>query len=284
MKRVMKRVMKIALAKNIELAKRVKTGALYLLVLCLAAAFSALALWQWDRAGKNQAIKAELIEISKLPPTDFENLHQPAKSLDGASVNRVVMLSGKYLAFFSGGNQQIERSDEGRELLTGQFLIGLLQLDNGAGLLIAREFFPSALKNPGRATLQRANSELIGERVEILGRLLPSQREDRDRDAPLTERSDDLGRIDSALLVQDFTLPLYDGYVLLQREVAATVGSESRLQYPPDQIAQPTIPGYYWQHISYVFIWFLMAAITLYLPFYQRFRRKVDQELVVQSE
>ncbi len=78
MKRVMKRVMKITLAKNIELVKRVKTGALYLLVLCLAAAFSALALWQWDRAGENQAIKAELIEISKLPPTDFENLHQPA--------------------------------------------------------------------------------------------------------------------------------------------------------------------------------------------------------------
>ena len=278
MKRVMKPVMKIALAKKDELVKRVKTGAIYLLVLCLAALFIALALWQWDRAGENQAIKAELIEISNLPPIDFESLHQPAKSLDGASVNRVVTLSGTYLAFFSGGNQQIERGDDEQKILTGQILIGLLQLDNGAGLLIAREFFPGDQKNLARDILQRTNQDLIGDRVEILGRLLPSQREDRDRDAPLTERSDDLSRIDSALLVQDFTLPLYDGYLLLQREVAAAGGAESKLQYPPDQIAQPTIPGYYWQHISYVFIWFLMAIITLYLPFYQRFRSRLDQE------
>jgi hypothetical protein len=30
------------------------------------------------------------------------------------------------------------------------------------------------------------------------------------------------------------------------------------------------VPGYYWQHISYVFIWWLMAALVLYLPFYRR--------------
>jgi hypothetical protein len=30
------------------------------------------------------------------------------------------------------------------------------------------------------------------------------------------------------------------------------------------------VPGYYWQHISYVFIWWLMAAVVLYLPFYRR--------------
>jgi len=274
--------MKIALAKKGETIQRFKTGAIYLFVLFLAAVFIALALWQWDRAAQNQATKAELIAISNLPPTDFESLHQPAKSLDGASVNRVVTLSGRYLAFFSANNQQIERSDEGQEVLRGHFVIGLLQLDNGAGLLIAREFFPDDLKKLGKKILQGTNQNLVGERVEILGRLLPSQREDRDLSARFTERGDDLGRIDSALLVQDFTIPLYDGYLLLRKEMTAGVGAESKLQYPPDQIAQPTIPGYYWQHISYVFIWFLMAVITLYLPFYQRFRSKVDQELVVE--
>jgi hypothetical protein len=30
------------------------------------------------------------------------------------------------------------------------------------------------------------------------------------------------------------------------------------------------VAGYYWQHISYVAIWWLMAAIVLYLPFHRR--------------
>jgi Mg2+ and Co2+ transporter CorA len=40
-------------------------------------------------------------------------------------------------------------------------------------------------------------------------------------------------------------------------------------------MARPTVPGYYWQHIAYVVIWFLMAVVTLYLPFYQRRRTKL---------
>jgi hypothetical protein len=28
--------------------------------------------------------------------------------------------------------------------------------------------------------------------------------------------------------------------------------------------------GYYWQHISYVIIWWLMAVIVIYLPFYRK--------------
>jgi hypothetical protein len=30
------------------------------------------------------------------------------------------------------------------------------------------------------------------------------------------------------------------------------------------------IPGYYWQHISYVVIWWLMAALVIWAPFYRR--------------
>jgi len=28
--------------------------------------------------------------------------------------------------------------------------------------------------------------------------------------------------------------------------------------------------GYYWQHISYVVIWWLMAVLVLWAPFYKR--------------
>jgi hypothetical protein len=35
------------------------------------------------------------------------------------------------------------------------------------------------------------------------------------------------------------------------------------------------VPGYYWQHISYVVIWWLMALVVLFLPLYGR-RRKSE--------
>jgi len=37
--------------------------------------------------------------------------------------------------------------------------------------------------------------------------------------------------------------------------------------------ARPSVPGYYWQHISYVVIWWLMALVVVFLPFYGRKRR-----------
>jgi hypothetical protein len=30
------------------------------------------------------------------------------------------------------------------------------------------------------------------------------------------------------------------------------------------------VPGYYWQHISYVVVWWFMAALVLWAPFYRR--------------
>ncbi|MFM8842404.1 MAG: hypothetical protein ACKOFU_06835, partial [Actinomycetota bacterium] len=63
------------------------------------------------------------------------------------------------------------------------------------------------------------------------------------------------------------------GFLLLQSE--RIEGNQSNLNQIPDSIAEPTIPGYYWQHLSYVVIWSLMALLTLYLPFYQRQRNRI---------
>jgi hypothetical protein len=42
--------------------------------------------------------------------------------------------------------------------------------------------------------------------------------------------------------------------------------------------AKPNVPGYYWQHISYVVIWWLMALVVLFLPFYQVSRKRQGNE------
>ena len=37
---------------------------------------------------------------------------------------------------------------------------------------------------------------------------------------------------------------------------------------------KPTVPGYYWQHMAYVVIWWLMALVVLFLPLYSRWRER----------
>jgi hypothetical protein len=55
-------------------------------------------------------------------------------------------------------------------------------------------------------------------------------------------------------------------------------GVEIDLKRPELDPAKPNVPGYYWQHISYVVIWWLMALVVLFLPFYQVSRKRQGYE------
>ena len=102
--------------------------------------------------------------------------------------------------------------------------------------------------------------------VSVTGVLQPSQSADRGPNS-----ADNLARVDSTLLLTkpglaDFDL--YDGFILANSEIVDGAKIDrTRLEIAVDN---SKVPGYYWQHISYVFIWWLMAALVLYLPFYRR--------------
>ena len=89
-----------------------------------------------------------------------------------------------------------------------------------------------------------------------------------------------LPRIDSALVANQTALDLYDGYLVISREFLVQGAQKSEVSRT--RISSPTpqsvIPGFYWQHISYVFIWWFMGCVVLYLPFYQRRIRRKDSE------
>ena len=239
----------------------------------IAATFISLGLWQWDRAERHQELTRELDRIATLAPVGVNTILRPVEPLDGAIANRLVTVEGRYLRFFTAINQDAgNQTAENRDGATYQ--VGLLEVSGSApraAILVARQL-NSNVETPSPES-----------RIEILARILPTQREDRDPN-PISEYR--LRRIDSALIVEsiaDPTLALYDGFLLLREErVDSNVSS---LETIPDQIAEPTIPGYYWQHISYVVIWFLMAALVLYLPFYQRRRnRLLGGEILVPSK
>ncbi|NDE36611.1 MAG: hypothetical protein EB074_04135, partial [Actinobacteria bacterium] len=116
-----------------------------------------------------------------------------------------------------------------------------------------------------------SNSELPIGSVEITGRLFNRQFDDRAEKA-----SSKLSRIDPALLVSSYEQKLFDGFVLAQSEKIN--GVEIDLKRPELDPAKPSVPGYYWQHISYVVIWWLMALVVLFLPFYQVSRKRQGNE------
>jgi hypothetical protein len=63
-------------------------------------------------------------------------------------------------------------------------------------------------------------------------------------------------------------LQLYDGFIAAKSESTRAGELVRERVVPPTPVSR--IAGHYWQHISYVAIWWLMAAIVLYLPFYRR--------------
>ena len=100
-------------------------------------------------------------------------------------------------------------------------------------------------------------------RVEIVGALQPHQNDDRAENVPGV-----ISRLDSSVIVGLTDLELYDGFVVAKSEKtgAGDLIRDRVVAAPPVS----KVAGYYWQHISYVAIWWLMAAIVLYLPFYRR--------------
>jgi hypothetical protein len=99
--------------------------------------------------------------------------------------------------------------------------------------------------------------------IDIEGVLVASQFGDRADNVPGV-----ISRLDSAVVVGLTDLDLYDGYILARSE--ASDGQNLQRTRVTEEKINPKIPGYYWQHISYVVIWWLMAVVVLYLPFYRR--------------
>lgn len=219
-------------------------------VLALALLFIGLGKWQLDSAADlNRAKAAAEIVDQKIYP--IADLTQPAIALDSRSVNKRTSISGFYIANFKAPRQE----DSSGEV--SDWEVGLLQiqgLNPPSGILIVRGLWVDRLKYPEVA---------ISSQVKVTGTLQPRQNDDRADNVPGV-----ISRLDSSVIVGLTDVELYDGFLMATSE---SVGANELARDRP-VAAKPITKasGYYWQHISYVAIWWLMAAIVLYLPFYRR--------------
>jgi cytochrome oxidase assembly protein ShyY1 len=216
-------------------------------VLAIAALFVGLGFWQLQRA----ADLKESLKVARTVDTNvvtLQSVAQPRTALEEAAFNRTVSLTGKYIANFRAPNQV-----DGNGVVA-DWEVALAQVDQRSAILVVRGLWSERLLNP---EIQQSMN------IDIEGVLVASQFADRADNVPGV-----ISRLDSAVVVGLTDLDLYDGYI--QARTESVRGAQLERSRITEEKINPKIPGYYWQHISYVVIWWLMAAVVLYLPFYRR--------------
>ena len=224
---------------------RIKLLGKAVVVLTLATIFGLLGLWQLDAANDLQAAK-------KVKPDPIvyrlADLASPAMSLDSRSVGKKVSLRGNYILTFRAPNQIDQQG------VMSDWEVGLMQVDQSSAILVLRGYWKDRLIEPRIA---------MSTGVDLQAVVQPRQFEDRVRNSPGV-----ISRIDSSVIVALTDLDLYDGFLVATgEEVTEGVINRDRITLAE---VKSKATGYYWQHISYVIIWWLMAAIVIYLPFYRK--------------
>jgi cytochrome oxidase assembly protein ShyY1 len=216
-------------------------------VIVLAAIFVGLGIWQLQRASdlKNSLKVATTIDTKVV---QLESVTSPRVSLPPTAINKTVSVSGQYIQNFRAPNQI---DGDGKQ---SDWEVALLQIGTDSAILVVRGLWSERLLN---TDVQQSMM------IDIEGLLVASQYDDRS-----VNTAGVISRLDSAVVTSLTDLDLYDGYILASKESTRT-GSLDRTRVTPEKLTSK-IPGFYWQHLSYVVIWGLMAGVVLYLPFYRR--------------
>ncbi|MFY7898024.1 MAG: SURF1 family cytochrome oxidase biogenesis protein [Candidatus Planktophila sp.] len=204
-------------------------------VLLLVSVFLGLGFWQLSRANEMQNPKVAPVDRKIYA---LAEMAQSTGSLPAESIRKKVAASGYYIANYKAPNQ-IDGNGA-----VADWEVALLQNETDTAILVVRGLWKDRLKAPN---VSMAN------RVDVVGTLMPQQFDDRAANTP-----SQLSRLDSSILVSTTDLQLYDGFIL----------STSAGISPPKLTSG--VPGYYWQHISYVVVWWFMAGLVIWMPFYKR--------------
>lgn len=211
-------------------------------VLLIASSFIGLGIWQLNRARES---RIPVVVDSAL--VSLQSVTQPRIALPSKATLRHVQIRGTYLADFQAPFQ-IDGAGH-----SDTWEVGLLATDSDGAILVVRGLWSQRSLHP------ITSSDL----VEVTGKLMPHQNDDVTQSSTTV-----LSRLDSALVVAQTSRNLYDGYVIADSEIVN--GQKIDRQWISPPTPRSAVPGFYWQHLSYVVIWWFMAGVVLYLPFYQR--------------
>lgn len=217
--------------------------------LLLSITFIGLGNWQLNRA-HDVKISKQIVPDS--PRISLEKIATTSSNLLPDAINRLVSVSGKYRKIFLAPKQLLTLGN--KKSLTN-LEVRLLELPGNRGVLIVR----------GTESLE--DQEIVGE-VRVKGRLYPRQTSDATQAI-----NGELSRIDPALIVGTTKLDLFDGFIIATSE-RTKFGQEILTTRIPAPQLKSKVAGNYWQHISYVLVWWLMALLVLLAPFYNSMKER----------
>ena len=203
-----------------------------------------LGMWQLHRA---QAMNVATAAKPDQPLIALTEVASAGMNLPISAINRIVSTDGKYTSSYIARDQKITEGN------LANLDVRLLKLSTGHSVLVVRGIASEPL-------------EVINSDVYLTGRLYPRQNVDRAFAKP-----GELPRIDPALVVSKENPFLYDGYIVLQSEKIDGKSSSASF-IPTPQITQKAA-SFYWQHISYVVVWWFMGALLLIAPLFPQFRK-----------
>lgn len=219
-------------------------------VLAIALVLVGLGNWQLDRAHLVQTTNAAA-KVTDPKVYSLDELAASTVALDSRNVNKQVAVSGFYIANFKA---PLQSDSDGK---VADWEVGLLQVDGSdpiSGILVVRGLWKDRLLNPEVA---------MSTKISLVGTMQPHQNDDRAENVPGV-----ISRLDSSVIVGLADVALYDGFIVAKSE--KTREGDLTRERVVAKAPVSRVAGYYWQHISYVAIWWLMAAIVIYLPFYRR--------------
>jgi len=209
--------------------------------------FFELGLWQLHRA-QSTAREGKIVPSSV--PVALTSVDVAGKNIYSAAINRIVTFQGHYVENYVAPTQSVTGLGY-KDLTAGLFLI----TDNRA-ILVVRGLHDGSIKD-------------TTEPLSIQGRLYPRQQEDHGYSSATS-----LGRLDPALIAGTGGYNLFDGYVIATQE-RSSAGDLIPGNRIPAPVITESISGFYWQHISYVVIWWFMALLVLAAPFIARRNEKL---------
>lgn len=192
-----------------------------------------LGVWQLDRA---VAMKEAAKPMLEKPIIALTELAEPRVTISEAAINRLVEVAGVYSQSFQAPGQM---DSTGK---SGTWQVAALRLSGGSAILVVR-----GVGDPILPT---------GE-VRVTGRYQPSQFQDV---TGYNSNPHRLTRIDSALLLSSTPYDFYDGYVIASSEFPMPQDRPVRV---PIALAKSHVPGFYWQHLAYMILWWFFALMVL---------------------
>ena len=219
--------------------------ATHLLAVLAVAACVGLGQWQLGRAA---AFQQSAAGSSEQAPVPLQTLTRAQGNLDGAVIGRLVTVAGTFDAAHS--YLVPGKVVDGK---TGLWLLSVLRVAGGDGVLVVRGWVAAAAAAAGYPTATGP--------VLVTGRLAGA--EDPSGGLPPGTLLP-LGQVPAASPVALLSLVpyrLYDGYVALRSERPAVASGPTLVPSPRES---NSVPGFYFQHLAYVGLWWLFAGFVLF--------------------